>query len=482
VLEACFEDRARLTVGAHGAPVEKVQRALIDVGIGVGPSGADGRYGPATWDAVKQFKAREHLGFETMGDVGPGTMHRLDALFGDPSNPSAERATEGGLPSASDFVITDDDGAIEVAAIPAPPDESALTAAFLARPAVEQVAGQALAPQQAAAHISGDEAVSRFKQKIDVANPAAPGTNVHQKGQFFWGRQLGIAVEAEINALRAAPGATDFCDKARGAFEKIMNFEDGTAELATAARAAQASKSPAKPIMIKLVHGLVTGGAAIEAQLWAALDKRPDDSMPDLGPLLSLLTLRTVRKFDRIGCTVHMLRTAERIKSKGGLTGSKPGGSAFFATLSSGTGFRDNRPVDSANRYFGDVLNQTGVASAVAGLKTALDNGRMVHARVLSGVGLGTVPQPDPKARRTPMTIPSSGEHSVLIIGYDGDRFVFSDPDAAVSKDPEAGFGRLFFDGTRLSTARDEGDLAVDTNGEHASGNHRYQVLFLASV
>jgi hypothetical protein len=38
-------------------------------------------YGPKTWDAVKGFKAKERLGFETMGDVGPGTMRRLNELF-----------------------------------------------------------------------------------------------------------------------------------------------------------------------------------------------------------------------------------------------------------------------------------------------------------------------------------------------------------------------------------------------------------------
>jgi hypothetical protein len=128
-------------------------------------------------------------------------------------------------------------------------------------------------------------------------------------------------------------------------------------------------------------------------------------------------------------------------------------------------------------------VQQTGVAGAVAGLKRALDGGLMVHARVLSGVGLGSsAPAANPNGRKTALPIPPAGEHSVLIIGFDGDRFVFSDPDAVESKDPESGFGRLFFDGTRLTTARDEADLKVGSDGDHESGNHRYQVLFLASV
>jgi hypothetical protein len=82
-LEACFDDEARLTLGATGPSVAKVQQALIDRGHDLGPGGADGIYGNRTWNAVKRFKAEEQLGFEHLGDVGPGTMTRLDQLFAD---------------------------------------------------------------------------------------------------------------------------------------------------------------------------------------------------------------------------------------------------------------------------------------------------------------------------------------------------------------------------------------------------------------
>jgi hypothetical protein len=80
-LEACYEDRARLAMGARGEPVEMVQQALIDLGYDLGDRGADGAFGQKTAQAVKDFKADEQLGFEWIGDVGPGTMHRLDELF-----------------------------------------------------------------------------------------------------------------------------------------------------------------------------------------------------------------------------------------------------------------------------------------------------------------------------------------------------------------------------------------------------------------
>ena len=80
-LEACFDDEARLKQGDTGESVTKVQGALIELGYDLGPTGADGIYGPKTWNAVKAFKKTERLGWEHMGDVGPGTMGRLNELF-----------------------------------------------------------------------------------------------------------------------------------------------------------------------------------------------------------------------------------------------------------------------------------------------------------------------------------------------------------------------------------------------------------------
>ena len=496
-LEACFADRARLGVGAHGDPVVKVQQALVDLGFNVGPRGVDGDYGPATSEAVKLFKAREKLGFETMGDVGPGTMHRLDEIFSTGPTPPTptpddgrERATDGGQASAQDFVITSDDDSVAgldaLGPIPDGLDEGALTAAFLARPERDVelgVAGPLQTQLSGAGHVSIPDAVARFKSKIDVTNPAEPGTNIDEKGQFFWGRQLGLQVKAEIDALRSVAGATDFCDKAEAAWQGVMAFQDAGAEIATAQRAAATSRSPAKKRMLALIHGFVTGGAELEATMWKALDKQTSNDMPDLSQFRSVVTLRTVRKFDKVACTVHMLRSAERIKKKGGITARSSGAKGFFATLNTGSGFRDRRPVDSARRHLGDVVNQTGVSSAVAGLQTALDAGLLVHARLLSGVGLGSVPVPaEDAARRLPIEMPIAGEHSVLIIGFDGNRFVFNDPDAAESRSPEPGFGILQFADGHLTTATSASDLLVDAGGNHAGGQHRYQVLFLASV
>ena len=74
------KNNSRLKVGDKGGSVQKVQEALIRDDISVGESGADGKYGNKTSEAVKQFKIKHGLGSETFGDVGPGTMKELDEL------------------------------------------------------------------------------------------------------------------------------------------------------------------------------------------------------------------------------------------------------------------------------------------------------------------------------------------------------------------------------------------------------------------
>ena len=80
-LEACLNDRARLAQGDVSRSTARIQQALIDLGHDLGPTGADMVYGAKTAAAVRDFKTKENLGFTQFGDVGPGTMTRLDELF-----------------------------------------------------------------------------------------------------------------------------------------------------------------------------------------------------------------------------------------------------------------------------------------------------------------------------------------------------------------------------------------------------------------
>lgn len=118
-LEACFDDRARLRRNDPDTDaVRRIQAALLELetttgrSYDLGPAGVDGFYGPKTEAAIKKFKADENLGFTQYGDVGPGTMRRLDQIF----------AGGGGkidpVPPEVDPLITDGPPGVQVGPTP----------------------------------------------------------------------------------------------------------------------------------------------------------------------------------------------------------------------------------------------------------------------------------------------------------------------------------------------------------------------------
>ncbi len=79
-LEAILNDRDRMKSGDRGDSVRKVQQGLLNDNMPLPQFGADGAYGNETSSAVRQFKTKHSLGFTQFGDVGPGTMGKLDEL------------------------------------------------------------------------------------------------------------------------------------------------------------------------------------------------------------------------------------------------------------------------------------------------------------------------------------------------------------------------------------------------------------------
>jgi peptidoglycan hydrolase-like protein with peptidoglycan-binding domain len=78
-LEACANGAAVLRIGAAGPSVQKVQQALIDLGLTLPRFGADGKYGHETSAAVQAFQRSKSL--QVDGRVGKDTMGALDREF-----------------------------------------------------------------------------------------------------------------------------------------------------------------------------------------------------------------------------------------------------------------------------------------------------------------------------------------------------------------------------------------------------------------
>ncbi|WP_431841308.1 peptidoglycan-binding protein [Calidifontibacter indicus] len=83
--------RPVMSKGDHGSCVVELQRRLVAHGVSVGPSGADGAFGPATLAAVRAFQRARGLSVD--GIVGPLTW---GALLGTSAGGGTGTGTVGG--------------------------------------------------------------------------------------------------------------------------------------------------------------------------------------------------------------------------------------------------------------------------------------------------------------------------------------------------------------------------------------------------
>jgi hypothetical protein len=420
-------------------------------------------------------------------------MKRLNELFAPASEPQAiEDGGSEGCPTGEEL-----SGAIE-----AKPE--------IAQALVEQSAGDQSEAATAGTTPSNivaargrrptiEEAVATFKSKMNVAN-LSEGENVSRRGQFFWLLQVENAISRLLTGMASDPSAVAFVTKARAVMLRISDDQDVSKQLGELAAIAAKSKSPEKANMLALLRPPARGPSTTEVLLWAAVNKT--DQVPNLDAVRTLPTMKMVRKWDLQSCGFHAHMMAQRLHQKGGITPLDPTSKAMSAQLASGGAVRDRRPMGVPDSAFGagatagvqpgsplqlgDVILQSDAGSAVSRLIEAIDAGQVVHARVLSGIGYGRGgPKPSLAFKPQRLSEAPPEEHSLLIIGTTGNEtFVFHDPDAAVSKNPEPGFGLLFFDPVdgRLSTSPAPGAMPVDEDGQHRSGNKRYQVISLATI
>lgn len=479
-LEACAADRARLGPPASGDSVRRVQQALIDLGFDLGATGADAAYGPKTAAAVRKFKVDHTLGFTQYGDVGPRTMQTLDDLFSG-RGPDQEPEPFGLKDEEAGACPLDDAQSVSPlsralladSAARAPGEEPAQTPSF----APAAPTGQGIAPH----HLTIPEAIARYKTAVNAATSDQPARNITQSGQFIWTNRIMIELGHDVDALDASgPDGHQAATKARDSIRAIINRRTDRRRLLGELRDMGNATSDAgvKALVAVMLFQPSQSGAQIDAQLWAEVNQT--DAIPAMHPFASLPTLDAVFGAESTVCGQAAARMAGRVKRHGGMQPGATLGPAVSADLVAGNCLRNrHRPAPGVDKLLGDVFPQRNVASVAAQMAAALDGGRLIHARVLSGVD-NAVECLDPKDSEPPRDAGTPNEeHSLVIIGFDGDTFAFSDPDANQSNKPEVGFGELHVADDHLSTARNAADMFVDRCGGHDTGQHRYQVIRL---
>lgn len=370
------------------------------------------------------------------------------------------------------------------------------------------VTQSASSPMLQLKHLTIPEAVKSFKDVVTPSNEAPGSTTLVESGQFYWTEQIRFAIGQQILFLRFIPAHYEWqellndldkiwkqwpLDKAAQDSQTIKQKIAGIRERAKKSDPIAISLLPFLPVVEPLLKPAPKSGQAIYYELWSHLQK--GDQIPSLVPYQSLPTLQAISSWEIQACGFTGSQAATRYTRKGGVKKENPdakrGNSTKVGASFAGNATRDMRLTPGGLRL-GDVLNQNGVASAVPKMQAALDDGWILHARVLSGVDYGhgdaaaafDKQAANGKAPKQPQPLGKPPEeHSIMIIGYDGNEFVFWDPDSGSSNARGAGFGSLFFSGGKLSTAKDNADLAVDIAGNHggSAGRHRYQVIHLGS-
>ena len=310
--------------------------------------------------------------------------------------------------------------------------------------------------------ISFDESVRKFKKLVEPAPPttaaaaaALPGRPVLETGQFYCTTNLYDAVTGEISALGAMPTA-----EARRVYRELLTSVLLTRDLATfkamrsrLIRLLDAAASGFDSDRLQTLLGEIPGGedaAKLTARgtkvYKSAWNQLKAGTTPELTALaaksglgLTLASVLAANLAERMYCGP----TATRV---GQLVRQKKGGSLSPAKISV------------------NLWNQSQMGAKVARIKGAidLDKGAVVHVRVLSPYRGTEKKEHDAAMRRwkrgeiPAKPAPPKPHHSIVLIGYVGDKFLFWDPDAATTAvrtrptgPEESGFGFLEYDASQ---------------------------------
>jgi len=520
-LQRAFDNSPALHIGESGEAVRLIQEVLVDDGFDMPgstkPTGElDGQFGQETFDVLKLFQEKHALDVD--GIVGRQTLREMDQLEAarESDGPPLEPVPEGESPEPS--TPPEKQPKVEPAPEPQPPESDEAEEDDPACPVdVETVetlvadAFQSTGPQSLAGNLLGfgpsvragpgrpagiQEAVTRFKERVNVRGVEA-GLNVTDTGQFFWSQQVRRSLQLELDRMASGPGQRDkaVADFAREGQDlrksigaRIVKTKEELDKRITGLRAivSRMTSPDDRARAEALLRESKKSKEALENLLWDTLRGRPDDPLPDLSPHRTFDAFLKLRTFETAACGDIAHRIFARLKQRGGIRPRDPR-VPLLSVRVAGFGAQRNRlPIPSPKGLlqFGDLIDQPNIAPKIQQLREALGAGQVVEARVLSGVGYNSAkkefdedtPNPDAKKSVKRLGAPPE-EHSILIIGNEGTRFVFFDPDSVVSKTPEPGFGILFESDGRFSTAANRNDLLVTASGRHETRNEkRYQV------
>jgi len=331
--------------------------------------------------------------------------------------------------------------------------------------------------QRVQRHLSIPAAVNEFKTKI--GNPDLLG-----RGQFYWSYKLKLAIKNKYQNIID----TSWSGVEKGTLNVNLNrllelsydpkgeTKKIKALLKNLKKLLAASTNPTVPDIKKIIgtgrYKSKSSGEVLFRKLWN--DYQKTQSLPSFAPYARIDRLQGLATFEYIACWSAAQRVPKFFTTRGGFSvGSRSRNTKISGISMCGQVKRYKSNLAGSGK--GDVIiYPKSIDSAINKIKTALDDGHLIHARILSGIYSGTTPY-------------CKQEHSINIIGYDGNQFVFWDPGTNVSNEFGGGFGYLFYDNSgskkRFTTAKNESELLVDKHGEHLAKNqHRYQVISVRTV
>jgi hypothetical protein len=328
-------------------------------------------------------------------------------------------------------------------------------------------------------HRVGNRAVARFIGPAlrEARFRSLIGSEAATKGQFLFNGKVAELLYPKVDAaLTNEPALREiFAEWEAAVFPEKTRPDYAKADAARAEL--KDTKFPAD--LLGPDDARLEVGARVFETLWKAYSD-PKKGFPDLTPYVNLAHFQALARYELIACKRTATLIAGRYVAGGGGGGTRSAGTAIKPTQLIGS-VKTDMAVFGGDLSLGTVATYSGeLGKEVERMKRAIDDGWVIHARVLSGIEGGG------KSR-------AETEHSIIVYGYSGNAFEYFDPDVGGSNVATTGFDRLHYDAkaNRLSTAASEADFAVyahRTNepghirGYQVSGVHRYQVSSIETL